>query len=265
MKKRLVAVLVMAVVMMAGCENSNSVEEPSGADIQVTENILREDLISLNLLKSDYIQESLDSVFRGIENEDADNAVLDQDTNDESILKAVLLGDTQFLYVSDGNTEVMDITDVPSIFDPYDSDMKIWDFSVVDLDGDGEEEVILFVVGVAGDMGGRMIFHQIGDKIYGYKTNYRTLLELKTDGTFNFSDLSGLLEGGIGTISDFSEHGYTIDKITYATGTYEGWDTFVVDHQPATEEEYIDAEAIQNEKPSVTWYDFTDVIIKAVL
>ena len=241
MKKRSVTVLLMVfILMLTGCGNSNSAEVSTGADSQMTEN-------------TDQTEG----------NENVDNAVLDQDTNDGSILRAVLLGDTQFLYVSDGNTEAMDITDVPSIFDPYDSDMKIWDFSVVDLDGDGEEEVVISVFGVAGDMGGRMIFHQIGDKIYGYKTNYRTLVELKTDGTFDFSDLSGLLEGGFGAISDFSEHGYTIDKITYGTGTHEGWNTFVVDRQPATEEEYNDAEAIQKEKPDVKWYDFTDVIIKA--
>ena len=38
MKKRLVAVLVMVVVMMAGCGNSNSAEEPTEADNQMTEN-----------------------------------------------------------------------------------------------------------------------------------------------------------------------------------------------------------------------------------
>ena len=38
MKKRIAAVLVMAVVMMAGCGNSNSAEESTGADGQMTEN-----------------------------------------------------------------------------------------------------------------------------------------------------------------------------------------------------------------------------------
>ena len=204
------------------------------------------------------------SILQNGEDGTDDDAASNSDTYAENIFKSVLLGDTEFIYVHDGNSENKNITDVPAIFDPYDSDMKIWEFTVVDLDGDGEKEVILFVVGVAGDMGGRMIFHQIGDKIYGYKTDYRTLIELKTDGTFDFSDPSGLVEGGFGTISDFSERGYTIDKISYATGTYEGWDTFVVDHQPATEEEYSDAAAIQSEKPNARWSDFTDVIIKAV-
>lgn len=192
------------------------------------------------------------------------NEVVDSDTNDESVFKAVLLGDAQFSYVSDGNTETIDITDIPSIFDAYDPSMKIWNFSVVDLDRDGEEEVILFVNGVAGDMGGKIIFHQIGDKVYGYKSNNRIFEELKTDGTFGFSDPTGVAEGGIGAITDFSELGYTIDKISYGTGTYEGWNTFVVDHHPATEEEYFDAVTIQNEKPDAEWYDFSNENINAV-
>ena len=190
-------------------------------------------------------------------------SAIKSEADDENILKRVLLGDAEFTYVNNGNIETMNITDVPSIFDPDDSYMKIWDFSVVDLDGDGGEEAILFVVGVAGDMGGKMILHQIGDEVYGYKSDNRTLVELKTDGTFEFSDPTGVVEGGFGSITDFSEHGYTIDKISYGTGTYEGWSTFVVDHQSATEEEYFDAAAIQNEKSDAEWYDFTEENIKA--
>ena len=328
MKKRLVAILLTVfVLMLTGCGHSNSANEPAGADSQTmdntdqtnieengdisaeeAENILREYLISVNILKSDYVLESFDPVLGEFENgqifrfemrfkEDidevggrlignyaittdgtkifwynpaddewveqignrvVDNTVLDQDTNAGSIIEAVLLGDTQFLYVSDGNTETIDITDIPLLFDADDSFMKIWNFSVVDLDGDGEEEVILSVIGVAGDMSGKMILHQIGDEVYGYACDSRTLEELKTDGTFGFSDPTGVVEGGIGAITDFSELDYTIDKISYGTGTHEGWNTFIVDHQPATEEEYFDAADAQSEKPDAAWYDFTN-------
>lgn len=47
----------------------------------------------------------------------------------------------------------MVITDVPALFDADDPLMKIFEFSMVDLNGDGEDEVILFVAGAAGDMG----------------------------------------------------------------------------------------------------------------
>ena len=194
-----------------------------------------------------------------------DNTALNSDANAESIFKAVLLGDSEFICILNGNIETMDITDVPSIFDADDPFMKIWDFAAVDLDRDGEEEVVLFAVGAAGDMGGKLILHQIGDKVYGYISDNRTLEELKTDGTFLFSDPTGVVEGGIGVITSFSELGYIMDKISYGTGTNEGWNTFIVDHQPATEEDYFNAVAIQNEKPYVEWYDFTNENINSVL
>ena len=180
------------------------------------------------------------------------------------LIKAVLLGDAQFIYVSDGKTKTIDITDIPMLFGADDASMKIWDFAVVDLDRDGEDEVILFVVGVAGDMGGKLILHQIDGKVYGYTCDNRTLEELKTDGTFGFSDPTGVAEGGIGEIVDFTEFGYTMDKISYGSGTHEGWDTFIVDHEPATEEEYFDVANKQSEKPDAEWYGFTNENINAV-
>lgn len=186
------------------------------------------------------------------------------EANSGNVFEAVLLGDAEFIYVSDGDGKAMDVADIPSLFDADDPYMKVWDFAVVDLDGDGKEEVVLFVVGMAGDMGGNLILHQIGDKVYGYATNYRILEEMKEDGTFNFSHPAGV-EGGIGAITVFSEHGYVMDQITYGTGTHYEWDMFTVDHQPATEEEYINAVANQKEKPNVEWYDFNPENIRARL
>lgn len=103
-----------------------------------------------------------------------------------------------------------------------------------------------------------MILHQIGDKVYGYITDNRTLVDLKMDGTYGYSDPTGSAEAGIAAVVDFSEAGYTTDKITYATGTYEGWDTFIADHQPVTEEEYLDAVSRQNQKQNAEWYEFSN-------
>lgn len=60
------------------------------------------------------------------------------DSAPKEILKAVLFGDAPFQYCSDGKTVSADITDVPALFDADDPFMKIWEFSVADLDGDGE-------------------------------------------------------------------------------------------------------------------------------
>ena len=88
MKKILVAILLMIfVLMITGCGNSNSAEEQNRTDSQIAdntnqtnieengdisageaENILREYLISVNILKSDYVLESFEPVLGEFEN-----------------------------------------------------------------------------------------------------------------------------------------------------------------------------------------------------
>ena len=88
MKKRLVVILLMAfVLMITGCKKSNREEEQNGADRQIADNsdqtdtaengdisteeaekILREYLINVNILKSDYVLESFDPILGEFEN-----------------------------------------------------------------------------------------------------------------------------------------------------------------------------------------------------
>lgn len=186
------------------------------------------------------------------------------DSAPKEILRAVLFGDAPFQYCSDGKTASADITDVPAFFDADDPFMKIWEFSVADLDGDGEEEVILSVIGAAGDMGGKVILHRIDDKVYGYSTDNRNLVDLKTDGTYSYSDPTGLAETGIATVTGFSSTGYTVEILACATGTYECWDSFTLARQPADEEEFTDMLSQQETKPNVENHDFTDENIDAM-
>lgn len=233
----------------------------TGYGINLTEGYVRHDGGQVSLTAEQL--ESIQGIFdRQVSMAQGEEKAASPDQTE--IFKAVLLGDSPFIYCHGGNVETMVITDVPALFDEDDPLMKIWDFSVVDLNGDGEDEVILFVVGVAGDMGGKVVFHQIGDKVYGYTTDNRTLVDLKIDGTYDYSDPTGVAEAGIATVRDFSETECIVDKITYATGTYKGWDTFVADHQSVTEEEYLDAISQQNQKQNVEWYEFTDENINAL-
>lgn len=182
---------------------------------------------------------------------------------DSPDISDVLLGEAPFFYAAEGTLASVSIEDVPALFDPYDSYMKIWTFALQDLDGDGNAEVILTLFGVAGDTGGHLILHRMDGRVYGYTTDSRTLVNLKTDGTYSYSDPTGAAEGGICSITDFTENGYTIDKITFGQGTYNGWESFVVNRHPATEEEFLSAETIQSEKPDTAWYDFSAENIKS--
>lgn len=81
MTKRIVVLLgIVFALMMTGCGNSNSAEEPIEADNQMMEKedistedlakILQEYLISVNKWESEYVLEPLDSVLGEIENEE---------------------------------------------------------------------------------------------------------------------------------------------------------------------------------------------------
>ena len=176
----------------------------------------------------------------------------------------ILLGNAEFLYVSEETAQPKTISDVPALFDPDDDYMKIWDFAVQELDGDGDAEVVLSVQGISGDTGGSLILHRMGGQVYGYRVRYNAFSWLKADSTYYYSDPSNMVEHGICFITGFTETGYTTEKITYGRGPYIGWDTFVVDYQPATEREYYAAINIQNDKPDAVWYDFTEENIKSV-
>ncbi len=127
----------------------------------------------------------------------------------------IFKGLENFYFASGETIEAKNVNEIPDIFDIYDDYMKIWDYTFIDLDKDGNDEVVLFVCGVAGDMGGRFILHKIDDKVYGYKVGHRELVDLKADGTFKNSDPTGIAEMAICSIKNFTKTGYTIEKIAY--------------------------------------------------
>lgn len=179
----------------------------------------------------------------------------------------ILLGNAEFLYVSEGASQPKTVSDVPALFDPYDDYMKIWDFAIQDLDGDQNPEVILSVQGISGDTGGNLILHQIGDKVYGYLIGNRYFMYLKTDGRYNYAEPVSVHEAGIASIDQFTKTGCTVDKITYGriyTNLHgSNYEDCVVEHQPAAEEEFIAALDAHNQKPDAVWYDFTEENIKS--
>ncbi|MDE6589371.1 MAG: hypothetical protein K2K53_03290, partial [Oscillospiraceae bacterium] len=137
-------------------------------------------------------------------------------------------------------------------------------FAVVDLNGDGGKEVVLSVTDVAADLGGYMVLYwkDDGDMVYGRPSNWRSFWDLKTDGTFQWSDPTGS-QVGFGT---FNPDTGEIDPISYAEGPLgQDYDIFVVEGRRTTEAEYWEFSAQQDAKSNAVWYDFTPKNIKAVL
>ena len=187
-------------------------------------------------------------------NENLENV---QEGSMNNCLKNIFTDNEQFIFVEDGNGKSMFVSDIPNTFQNDDPYLKIMNFAVVDLDRDGSEEIVLKVNGVAGDMGGNVIFHEICGKVYAYRTNSRTLLSIKTDGTYTYSGWV-LTNDGCAVITAFDEKGYIEDRFTYESGDYNGADTFVVDYKQSTEEGYNKALSLQENKPDVDWHEFND-------
>ncbi len=177
--------------------------------------------------------------------------------NNNSI-KQIFTENTKFLLVCDGEEKELSISDIPDIFIPNDPYMKVWNFAIVDLDGDGIEEIMLELYGVSRDMGGYIIFHKENEKVLAYKsTNYRTFWFLKEDGTYTYSSWAGNNDG-YAKVLGFDETGYYEDKYTYVIDNHEGGFEYVVDHKGVTEEDFKKAVAIQNNKKDIIWHEFNN-------
>ena len=114
-----------------------------------------------------------------------------------SEIRDVLLCSTSFLYWAEGSKapESKAISQVPALFSPDSDYAHIYQFAVLDLDGDGGSEVVLEISAVASDMGGYLVLRQVGGTVYGYPSGWRTFWYLKADGTFVYSYQAGNEDG----------------------------------------------------------------------
>lgn len=181
----------------------------------------------------------------------------------ETVYQDVLLGNASFLYWAEGAEEPVSrmVAEVPALFSPYSDYAQIGQFAVLDLDGDGTTEVVLWVTDVANDMGGYLVLHQEGGRIYGYPSHWRTFWNLKTDGTFEYSYPAGN-EGGAASVR-FTGAGMELDKRICGQGRQFEFTTFLVDGRPVSEAEYNAAWDAQDQKPDAVWYPWNEDNIRA--
>ena len=102
--------------------------------------------------------------------------------------------------------------------------------------------------------GGYLVLHSSDDHVYGYRTDYRTFENLKTDGTFIYSDDLGSKEG-VATIG-FTQDGLVITDVLSATGQAYTMDNFMISGKKATQEEYNAEKENQDLKNNVEWHEY---------
>lgn len=175
----------------------------------------------------------------------------------------ILLGIAPLLWYSGDGSSQPDSLSVPeaaALFGPGDPNVQASEFTVLDLDGDGEREVVVRVIAPAGDMGGYLILRQQAGGICGFPAGSLTLMDLKEDGSFTYSSSAGT-EDGVAFLR-FGETGYTLDKIIRCQGEHFEYDTFLMGEDPISQEEYLAAASSQEQKPDAVWYALNEANVR---
>ena len=176
----------------------------------------------------------------------------------------MLLGNEDFVStdLQDRKLYLRDIKEV--VTEDESISVAVSEFSVIDLNGDNEKEVVLWLqINGVSDYGFEILRYQDG-VIYGYTLPYRELMDLRADGTFLFSGGAG--DSGTGRL-EFTNDGFTVDKLYYSESHFNSGNKFEVqyfaDGALCSEEDFYDAMSFQEEKADAEWYDFTTDNVEA--
>ena len=189
----------------------------------------------------------------------------------EASYRSVLLGTSTFVLFQDEAGYFLSIDDVPALIcqdDPY---AMVNGFAVVDMDGDGSDEVLVWVCGISGDTSGYLLLHRENGAIYGTVFNAhnnwsnRWFNDLKTDGTFECSDI-------LDRWSSVSKLFFTAGSGTGIYGLtvirndpdYDLESFMTIQNEVAQEEDWQAAVQAQREKPDAMWYELNEATINDV-
>ena len=196
---------------------------------------------------------------RGAEKNAEQNQVSIGDMNN---FREVLLGNSSFYKV--GSDENISIKELYRCFTSDDTvKLKASSFTVIDLDEDGMDEIVLWLEIHENEPFGCVILHSVEDKVYGYPLWHRAFNSLKTDGIFHFS--SGAGSNGFGKIT-FTPQEYAVKEITFCQTHYteknEAVISFFVNSLPADRADFETETEKQNSKQDAEKYSYTEDNIK---
>ncbi len=182
-----------------------------------------------------------------------------------ALYSEVLLGTKSFTLLEDGGGErQMDVSGIPGLFpNGNDGYTAVRRFATVDLDGRDLPEVVL-KVDAAGDAGGYLVLFQRDGGVYGLKMGYRIFWELKRDGTFTYSDPTGLESGVAYMYLGTGETGRLVKKLRFVLDPDADQYTYYVGWKEAAREEYEAEEAEWEKRPDAIWYAFTPENIRNI-
>ena len=160
-------------------------------------------------------------------------------------IRAVIKNERTFINGNMGETYFKD-SESPSLYRP--AQYGNINYAVLDLDGDGNSEMII------NGMDGYVILHDTGKEIRAYNCGARSMYGLKTDGTYDWTDLTVSGEYGIQRITGFTESSYLREDLCHIHEGDDGTRTYYVGGNKVTAAEY-DAFVATLSSEEVDWRD----------
>ena len=144
--------------------------------------------------------------------------------------------------------------------DGSDMDWTITRFALLDLDGDGADELVLAI-----DYSGEeeyVILTCYDGAVYANQIVYRGFLSPKADGTFEWSN--GAFDNGASR-ARFENVVLVYDDFAAMSSDDSGSVTYTLNGESVSEEDFDAFIAEQNAKDDLAWTDFTVVAVSAAL
>lgn len=186
-------------------------------------------------------------------------------SNNNSVLeayKSVLLNNDEFFSID--NKKRLSLNDFLTNKETNGTIFEVTHFTVLDMDGDEVPEVVLEL---AADNNPEFyeVLHYMDDTIYGYNIVYRGLEELKTDGTFQYSN--GAPDNGYGKLK-FQSNAYETDILGYMKPIQNNDNItigYFINNKSVTEESYNSFMKEEDEKKDVVWHEFSQKNVETEL
>jgi len=180
-------------------------------------------------------------------------------------LKAVMTGDEDFFETGlEQQLNINELNKVVSSDSAITAEVK--EYTVVDLDTDGIDEIVLWLSANGDDNYGCEILRYHDAEVYGYLMWYRAFNSLKSDGTFSFS--GGAADTGFGKLI-FDGKGFRTERIVYSKSDY-GSDneivvSFFANDEEATQSLFETELQKQSEKKDAVRCEFTVANIETLM
>lgn len=168
--------------------------------------------------------------------------------------KAVLQNKSEFF--STDNKKKLYLYDFLTDKEIYRTVFRATHFTVLDMDGDNEPEVIL-ELSVGDEPEFYEVLHYMNDTVYGYLIVYRGLEELKADGTFRYSN--GAADNGFGKLK-FQSDAFKTDILGYSKSSQGNTNltiTYFINNKQVAKEAFDSFANQQSGKKHAVWHEFS--------